>query len=186
MLMMVVVAGLSLQALAQQGPAGAPPKGGPPSEAQREEVRIKMEAIKVSRLTEELKLDEKTAAKFIPLITALDQKRRALMRENRLTMEELRNQLNAPQPDESKLKAAVGRLEKNHRDIMSLREKEISAARDNLTVIQQARYFLFHQEFQREMRGMVEGARGGTGKGGMGPGQGHGPGMGSGPMKGQP
>ena len=165
-----------LPAAALQAPPGAP-KSGTPSEAQREEIRKKMEAVKVSRLTEELRLDEKTAAKFIPIITALDQKRRTLMRENRKIMDVLRGQLNDPQPDEPKVKAAVGRLEKNHREIMSLRDKEISAVKDNLTVTQQARYFLFHQDFAREMRGMVEAARRG---------QGRGPGMGGGPMKGQP
>jgi len=177
-IMTLVLAAMALPALAMQAPPGVP-RGGPPSEEQREEIRKKMEAVKVSRLTEELKLDEKTAAKFIPVITALDRKRRVLMRENRLMLEELRNQLSAPQPDENKLKTAVGKLEKNHREIMSLRDKEISAIKDNLTVTQQARYFLFHQEFQREMRGMVESARKGTGKG-------RGPGMGGASTKGQP
>ena len=43
-----------------------------------------------------------------------------------------------------------------------------------LTVEQQARYVIFQQEFRREMRGMISGARG------NGPGQGS-PGMGPGP-----
>ncbi len=49
------------------------------------------------------------------------------------------------------------------------------SARDNLTVAQTARYIIFNQEFQQEMRGMLDGARGGrTGKNpdGRGPGQG--------------
>ena len=173
-----VLAVLSLPAFAQQGPPRGP-AGGPPSDEQREEIRKKMEAVKMSRLTGELKLDEKTAAKFIPVITALDQKRRSLMKENRHAMQELRTELNAQQPDEGRMKAAISRIEKNHREIASLREKELQAARENLSVAQQARYILFNQEFMREMRGMVEGARGSsTGKGGMGPGQGRGPGMG--------
>ncbi|MBS1128688.1 MAG: hypothetical protein H6Q96_1068 [Nitrospirae bacterium] len=64
-----VLAALSLPVFAQQGHLRGP-AGGPPSDEQREEVRKKMEAIKMSRLTEELKLDEKTAAKFIPVICA--------------------------------------------------------------------------------------------------------------------
>ncbi len=186
MVMAALLAALSLPAFAQQGPARGP-AGGPPSEEQREEVRKKMEAIKVSRLTEELKLDEKTAAKFIPVITSLDQKRRSLMQEDRKAMQELRTELNAQRPDERKLKGAIARIEKNHHEIAALQDKEFEAARENLSVSQQARYILFHQEFQREMRGMVEGARGvGPGKGGMGTGQGHGPGMGGGPKAGNP
>lgn len=176
-----VLAVLSLPGFAQQGPPRGP-AGGPPSDEQREEIRKKMEVVKMSRLTEELKLDEKTAAKFIPVITALDQKRRSLMKENRHSMQELRTELNAQQPDEGRMKAAISRIEKNHREIASLREKELQAARENLSVAQQARYILFNQEFMREMRGMVEGARGSsTGKGGMRPGQGRGPGMGGSP-----
>jgi Spy/CpxP family protein refolding chaperone len=176
-----VLAVLSLPVFAQQGLQRAP-AGGQPSDEQREEVRRKMEVIKMSRLTEELKLDETTAARFIPVITALNQKRRSLMNENRHAMQELRTELNAPQPDEGRMRTAISRIEKNQREIASLREKELKAVRENLSVAQQARYVLFNQEFVREMRGMMEGARGsGPGKGGMGPGQGRGPGMGGGP-----
>ena len=172
-----VLAVLSLPAFAQQGPLRGP-AGGPPSDEQREEIRKKMEVVKMSRLTEELKLDEKTAAKFIPVITALDQKRRSLINENRHAMQELRTELNAQQPDEGRMRTAVGRIEKNQREIASLREKELQAARENLSVTQQARYILFKQEFMREMRGMLESARGsGPGKGGMRPGQGMGGGQ---------
>ena len=171
-----VLAALSLPAFAQQGPLRGP-AGGPPSDEQREEIRKKMEVVKMSRLTEELRLDEKTAAKFIPVITALDQKRRSLMNENRHAMQELRTELNAQQPDEGRMRTAISRIEKCQREIASLREKELQAARESLSVAQQARYLLFKQEFMREMRGMVEGARGsGPGKGGMVPGQGRGPG----------
>ena len=175
-----VLAVMSLPAFAQQGPQRGP-AGGPPSDEQREEIRKKMEVVKMSRLTEELKLDEKTAAKFIPVITALDQKRRSLMNENRHAMQELRTELNAQQPDEGRMRTAISRIEKCQREIASLREKELQAARENLSVAQQARYLLFKQEFMREMRGMVEGARGsGPGKGGTGPGQGRGQGLGGG------
>ena len=175
-----VLAVMSLPAFAQQGPQRGS-AGGPPSDEQREEIRKKMEVVKMSRLTEELKLDEKTAAKFIPVITALDQKRRVLMNENRHAMQELRTELNAQKPDESRMRTAISRIEKCQREIASLREKELQAARENLSVAQQARYLLFKQEFMREMRGMVEGARGsGPGKGGTGPGQGRGQGMGGG------
>jgi len=170
MIAAALVATLSLPAFAQQGPQRGP-AGSPPSEEQREAVRKKMEVVRMSRLTEELKLDEKTAARFIPVITSLDQKRRALMNDSRHAMQELRTELNAPQPDEGRMKAAINRIEKNQREIASLREKELQAVRENLSVAQQARYFLFNQEFLREMRGMVERARGGgQGRGGMGAG----------------
>jgi len=165
MIAAVCLTALALPAMAQQRMPGPAPRSDRPTEEQREEVRKKMEAIRIARLTEELNLDEKTAAKFIPAITSLDQKRRILLKENQELLREMRALLNAPPPDEGKLKAAIHRIEKNHHEMLSLRDKEFAAIRDNLTVEQQARYLLFHQEFQREMRGMVEGARGGMNRG---------------------
>ena len=188
-IMLMLLGGLATGAAAQQapGPQGKGPGGGPPTEQQREEVRKKVEAVRLARLTETLQLDEKTAAKFIPVITAIEQKRRALMKENQETTRELKIMLHANPPDEAKLKIAVNAIEKNRREIFTLRDKEFSAAKDSLTVTQMARYILFNQEFMHEMRGMVEGARGsGPGKGGKGTGPGRGPGMGGGPRPANP
>jgi len=179
MIAAVCLTALALPAAAQQGMPAPRPREGRPSDQQREEVRKKMEAIRIARLTETLKLDEKTAAKFIPAITSLDQKRRTLLMENQEILREMRGVLAAQTPDEGKLKAAIGRIEKNQHEILSLRNKEFTAIRDNLTVEQQARYLLFHQEFQREMRGLVEGATRGGGRGAT-------PGQGRGPMRGAP
>ena len=153
------------------------------TEQQREVVRKKMDAVRIARLTETLKLDEKTAAAFIPVITALEQKRRDLFKENHEIMQEMRSLLHASTPDEGKLKAAISRMEKNRQEIAAQRTKEFEAARNNLTVTQTAHYIIFNQEFQQEMRGMMDRTRGGrTGKnaGGRGPGQGMAPGRGPG------
>jgi len=159
-----MTAALALPAAAQQMPAPGP-RGATPSDEKREEVRKKMQSIRIARLTEELKLSEETAAKFIPIITMLDKNRRELMRENHKIMKEIRSALKDPKPDEHKLKASMDKFEKNHQDMKALQDKEIDAARANLTVEQQARYLIFHQDFQHEMRGMMEGARDGSGPG---------------------
>ncbi|MEK6744318.1 MAG: periplasmic heavy metal sensor [Nitrospirota bacterium] len=168
-------------AIAQQQAPG--PRGDRPSEEQRAAVMKKMDAVRIARLTETLKLDEKTAAAFIPAITAMEQKRRDLMKENHEIMREMRILLNASPPDEGKLKASIGKIDKNRQEIANQRNKEFDAARGKLTVVQMARYIIFNQEFQQEMRGMVEGARGGrTGRNpdGRRPGQGMAPGRGPG------
>ena len=153
------------------------------TEQQREVVRKKMYAVRIARLTETLKLDEKTAAAFIPAITALDQKRRDLYKVNREIVQEIRFLLQASPPDEGKLKAAISRIEKNRQEIAALRDKELDAARSHLTIVQAARYIIFNHEFQKEMRGMMDKSRGGrTGRNpdGHKPGQGMAPGRGPG------
>src|SRR5574341_1355079 len=53
----------------------------PPSEERREEIRKKIEAIRIWRLTEELRLDANTSARLSALLSSLDQKRREIQRD---------------------------------------------------------------------------------------------------------
>lgn len=156
-----------------EGPGRVGAGGGVPEE-RREEIRKKIEAVRIYRLTEELKLDQQTAAKLAALLGSVEQKRRELTREQLETMRELHASLKAGNPDERKLKGLLEKLEKNQKGIAEVREREIKGLKDILTVEQQARYLIFQREFMREMRGMIAGARGGGQgpgmRGGMGPG----------------
>ena len=150
-----------------------PGRGGP-SEKKREEVRKKIEAVRIWRLTEELKLDENTAAKLSAFLSSFDQQRRDIVREQMATMRELRRALKASKPDEAKLKAALDKLEKNRHAMEDIRDKERAGLKNILTTEQQARFLIFQQEFRREMQRMIAGARG------------NGPGGGRGQMSGGP
>jgi len=146
-----------------------PGQGGPPSEERREEVRKKIEAVRIWRLTEELKLDTTASAKLSSFLSSLDQKRRDTMRDQMEAMRDLRSLLKTAKPDEAKIKSLLEKLEKNHHEIQGLKDQEMKGLKDILTIEQQARFLIFQQEFQREMRSMISGVRGkGRGKGGMG------------------
>ena len=156
----------------------------PPSKEQREEVRKKVEAIRIYRLTGALKLDEKTSAQLASLLGTIDMQRRELMDQNMEAMKELRSSLKTPSPDVSKLKSILERLEKNHHEMVELKEKELKGLKGILTVEQRARYVVFDREFMREMRGLIAAARGdghgmrggpGSGKTGSGAGAGRQP-----------
>lgn len=144
---------------------------GLPGPEEDENARKKIEAIRVSRLTEALNLDEKTAAKFIPAITALDQKRRTIMQEHRRLMMDLRRQVQGQQPETSRLKETIDKFTAGQRDMTKLREKELETAREHLSTGQLARYLIFQQDFLKEIRELVSGMRGG-GPGMRGPGRG--------------
>jgi Spy/CpxP family protein refolding chaperone len=150
---------------AQQGPGQM---GGLDAKKQ-EEVRKKVETVRIWRLTEELKLDEKTSARLASLLSAMDEKRRGLMRERMETMKDLRVLLKAGTPNEKKLKADLDKLEKDRREMMELDGKETSGVKEILSIEQQARYVVFQQEFRREMRGMIAEAARGGGQGMRGP-----------------
>jgi len=159
--------------------SGQPGQSGPMSEEKREEVRKKINAVRIWRLTEALKLDANTSAKLSSLLSAIDRQRRDIHREQTGTISILRFVVRAPKPDESKIKTYLDKLEKNHHAMQELANSERSGLKSILTIEQQARYVVFQHEFMSEMRGMIGGAHGNPGKGGMG-GSGSGAGMGSG------
>jgi Spy/CpxP family protein refolding chaperone len=130
------------------------------SEKKRKELRKKVDAVRIWKLTEELKLDADASAKLSALLSSLDQKRMDIQREQRESLRSLRQSLQSPTPSESKVKSDLEKLEKNHHAMEELRSKEMNGLKKVLTVEQQARYLLFQQEFRNEMRGMIEGARG--------------------------
>jgi Spy/CpxP family protein refolding chaperone len=142
------------------GPQGDGPGGGV-SEERREEIRKKIETVRIYRLTEELRLDPQTAGKLAALLGSADRKRRDIGREQFETMRELRASLRAKNPDEKKLKGLLDRLEKNHLEMAAARDKELKGLKEVLTVEQQARYLLFQREFQRDIRRMIDQARDG-------------------------
>lgn len=143
------------------GIGNEPGPGNAPSEEKRDEVRKKVEAVRIWRLTEALKLDSQTSAKLSSLLGPLDQQRQDLMREHMLAMRVLRQALKAKKPDQEKIKTALETIEKNRHALDGLRDKEISGVKDILTIEQRARFVLFQQDFRREMLGMISGARGG-------------------------
>jgi hypothetical protein len=173
---------IGMPAFAQRRPSGPPPddrqrgegsfapdqgQGNPQSEERREEVRKKIEAIRIWRLTEELKLDVNTSVRLSSLLSSLDQKRREFLREQMETTRALRQALRSKKPDEAVIKPLLDKLDSNQRAMQALRDNEIKGLKEFLTAEQQARYLLFQQEFQREMREMIAGARG-SGPEGMG------------------
>lgn len=130
------------------------------SDQKREAVRKKVEAIRMWRLTEALRLDEGTGAKLAALLSSIDEQRRDLITRNREAIGSLRRMLDAGKPDQAGLKAAIERIEQNHQAMQELKRKEREGIRSMLTTEQQARYLVFQQDFRREMRGMIAGARG--------------------------
>lgn len=147
-------------------PADGP--GSPASEERREEIRKKIETIRIWRMTEELKLDSGTSAKLASLLSPIEQKRRELFREQVGTMGTLRRTLAAQKPDEEKIKHLLDKLENSHNSIQALRNEEVEGLKQILTVEQQARFLIFQHEFEREMREMIAEARGGMRRSGIG------------------
>ncbi len=162
-LLIVSLTLVSLPALAQRSFRDAP--RGPYTQEQRDEIRKKIEAIRIWRMTEELKLDADTSAKLASLLSPIEQKRREIIRERIETMRNLREILKAEKPEEAKIKPLLNRLENNHRALQELKNAESKGIKEILTIEQQARFLIFQREFEREMRETIAQARGGRHRG---------------------
>lgn len=157
--------------------AGQPGGNGPMSAGNREEVRKKIDAVRIWRLTEALKLDAGTSAKLSAISSSFDLQRQNLHRSQMQIIYFLQLAVKSPKPDESKIKASLENLEKNHQAMEALKISEMNSLKDLLTVEQQARYIVFQHEFMSQMRGMIDTTRS-CGQGGTGMRSGGGPGAG--------
>ena len=181
-LMAVLLIAFTISAFGQQRPAssqpggqnndtmdagnpGQPGRGGPMSEEKREEVRKKIDAVRIWRLTETLKLDSGTSAKLSSLLSSVDHQRRNIVREQTGTINILKLAVQSPKPDESKIKISLEKLEKNRHAMQELSNSEMSELKKILTIEQQARYVVFQHDFNHEMRGMIRSAYGNPGAG---------------------
>lgn len=129
----------------------------PPPKGQMEKVRKRIETLKMWKLTQALDLDEKTSAKLFPLLSKYDKKRAEIERAMRDDMKELRESLKERR--EGNLKNILDKLEQNHKAIQMINDEERAELKKILTIEQQARFILFQQEFDREIRRIIAEAR---------------------------
>ena len=94
----------------------------PATREQMENVRKRVEVLKMWKLTKALDLDEKTSARLFPLLNRYDKKRFQLEARIRDDMRDLRGALNEKQ--EGRLKNILDRLEQNHTEMQATNDQE--------------------------------------------------------------
>jgi Spy/CpxP family protein refolding chaperone len=128
-----------------------------PSKEQMEKVRKRIETLKMWRLSDALDLDEKTSTSLFPLLSKYDRKRAEIEQSLRGSMKDLRESLREKR--EGNLKNILDKLEENHKALQRIKEEEWSEIKKILTLEQQARFVIFQQEFEREIRKIIAEAR---------------------------
>lgn len=129
----------------------------PPTKEQRDRVRQRIETLKMWKLTKALDIDEATSAKIFPLLNRYDKRKAEIHNNLREGMRALRRSLRENRTDE--LKDTLATLEQNHKALQSINDEEWAEMKKVLTVEQQAKFVLFRQEFDREVRKLVTDAR---------------------------
>ncbi len=135
------------QAQTRPQPAQPQPQANP-ANAGRAEIKRKLMAIRAYRLTEELALDEATAAKVFPLLTKYDQQADQLAAERMTLNKELRRE---PR-DARVLDDLIRRALVNRRATVDLEERRIRELRGVLTPAQTARFLVVLPEIERQIK----------------------------------
>lgn len=152
-LALILVTGFSMNGMA--GPPEDTDR--PPSKEQFEKIRKRIETLKMWKLTQALDLDEKTSSQLFPLLSKYDRKRVEIEKSLRRGIKELRESLK--ERHEGNLKNILDRLEEDHNALQKIKEEEWTELKKILTIEQQAKYVIFQQEFEREIRKIIAEAR---------------------------
>jgi hypothetical protein len=135
------------------GPESIPPEK---KEKLREEVMDQMRAMRMWKLTEELKLDEATAAKVFPLLAKFDDKVRELGKARREAMRLLAEETQKAKPDNARIKTLIDELVAARGKRGALEDERFRALRQVLSSVQQAKLLLLlprlEDEFRRRIR----------------------------------
>jgi Spy/CpxP family protein refolding chaperone len=151
-------------ARAQSRPAPVPPV--PPVADQRtpdqlrKEVLDRMRALRAFKIVEALKLDEATSARLFPILSRYDDREVAIAAERHTLMRELREETEAPRPDDARLTATLNKLQSNRAKQRALRDDRVKDVRKVLTPMQQAKLVLLLPRLERDFAGWIHEASG--------------------------
>jgi hypothetical protein len=133
----------------------------------RTEVLDQMRAMRMWKLTEELKIDEATAGKVFPTLAQFDDRAREIGRERREIGKQVRDQTEAQSTtgkvDNAKLRVLIDQLLANQRKRNALDEERFKALQPALSPLQQAKLLLLlpklEDDFRRRIREAMEAQR---------------------------
>jgi hypothetical protein len=165
----VVLLLISIPAWAQPGPQGGmmqPPPGmmdgGGPGTCEdtcpRSNDRKMLEAMRITRMTEELKLTDKQIAEFFPKLKEMEANIKEMGKNQRTLIGQLDSMLNAGAKDQD-LKAKMAQIDKAEAERWNQLKTSKAKIDGILTIKQQAKMLVFKQKFDQEIKDMVRDIR---------------------------
>lgn len=153
-----LLGGVERQAIAQ-GRRGGPEA--PPGEAvvTPAEIQRMFDSYALMQAQEQLKITDDQFPQFLSRFKALQESRRKTLQEHTRIVQELRQLVNAPQPDESQMKDHLKALqEADARNAADVKKAEESVDQV-LDVRQQAKFRVFEENMERRKLDLVTRAR---------------------------
>jgi len=172
-LLIMIAAGLILPSLVRAQPrAGFP---GMRRGAMRQErmdqnkyTRDMIEDLRIVRLTKELNLTDQQLAKFLPKMREIEASRREFHQKRMGLIKDMEDLLGR-KASEKDLQAKLSEMDKSETDFLTRERETRKALVGQLSVEQQARFVVFQENFEREIRELIRGIRQGGVQPGMGP-----------------
>ena len=118
----------------------------------RNEVMDQMRTMRMWKLTEELQLDQATAAKVFPVLAQYDEKGKTISKERWELARDVQDQVEGGKPDEHKLRKLIDQLQANQAKRNGLDEERFKALKAALTPLQQAKLLLLLPRIEDDFR----------------------------------
>jgi len=125
----------------------------------RERVMKRIEMMRMWKMTEDLNLTEREGSVLFPFLRGLEEERRGLDKERGRAMRELRATMRGENPDYVVINELLERIERARAELRRLDDREFEKVRDLLNPEQVARYIIFKQDFDRDIRDVIFRAR---------------------------
>jgi Spy/CpxP family protein refolding chaperone len=117
--------------------------------------RAIIEKVKIYRLTQELDLTSEQAVVFFPKLNELQKIEREFGEGKKEIIDELKK-LVADNAPEEKILEQVAKYEKLHKDKLTKQMNKIKELWKILTPLQRAKFLIFQEEFNKEIREMIK------------------------------
>lgn len=126
----------------------------------REKARDRIQMVRMLKVTEALRLDRDTAARFFAIGSRYEDTKRQVRRDMNDDIQRLRHSLQNLHPPEKDLRDTVNRIRNRKKDLSELHLKQIDEELSLLRPDQQARYLLFTIDFRREIDDLLREVQG--------------------------
>ncbi len=117
-----------------------------------------IEKVRIYKLTEALDLTEEQTTKFFPHLKEMRKTEQEFQKQRLELIQKLRDLLknNAP---EQEIVNVLNKFQEIHKKRITAQMKEIEDLRQILTPVQQAKFMIFQEDFEREIRELIREVR---------------------------
>jgi hypothetical protein len=172
-LCIVLAAGMVLASLAQAQARGRYPGSrhgamGQVQPGRSQDPRDMIENLRIVGMTKELNLTDQQLAKFLPEVREDQAARREYFQNRSALVGDIENLLNRGASDKE-LQTKLSEMDRLENDFRAKQRDNQKALMRQLSVAQQARFVVFQDHFEHEIRDLIRGIRQGGPQPGMGP-----------------